>query len=349
MRQQVSVVFQEVYMPEITRLSLRDLVTGGIVTGVVGATLFMAGCGGGGGSVSNFALTPTAGASEPIAASSTAHSYVVSDNASIPHAIGVTIQAKALSNPPIVVNYPNGLAYILPLPSSVPSTIPFHSVILFVTAGHGPAQFPPGSGIPGPYEVPHIHVAFSLFTAAESAGIGSRLTGLTPAVFNDPAQFPTYFDSNYDLPVNSYYVPQNMSTGHPVPYVDYSSTPPGQEIPYLGTIYFNPFVPEFNHGQFTTEVDYAYYAGTLSSINVTSNLNQLVTLNPDGSVATRLPINLTAPLDLPQGYQTSGYYPTTYSIKYDPNSDSFNIELGNMVFRQATDIHGQPLPQVKKN
>jgi hypothetical protein len=336
-------------MPEITRLSLRDLVTGSLVTGAVGAALFMAGCGGSGGSVSNFALTPTAGASEPIAAGSTANSFVTTDNASTPNAIGVTIQAKALSNPPVVVNYPNALMYTLPLPSGIPSSIPIHSVTLFTTAGHNPAEFPPGSGIPGPYTVPHIHIAFSLFTTAERAGIGSRLIGLTPAVFNDPAQFPTYFDSNFDLPVNTYYVPLDTSTGHPVPYVDYSTIPPGQELPTLGTVYFDPFVPEFNHGQFTTEVDYAYYAGTLSSINVTSNLNQLVTLNPDGSVATRLPINLTKKLDLPTGVQTSGYYPTTYSIKYDPNTDSFNFELGNMVFRQATDINGHPLPQVKKH
>jgi hypothetical protein len=337
-----------------TQLKIRAL--GAAALGVLVAT---AGCGG---SQNNSAPTVLTGASASIAAGSAAHSYVITDNAGNPTAIGVAIQAKALSNTPTVPNYPNGLAHTLPMPPGVPSSIPFHSITLFTTAGHDPQVFPPGSGIPGPYTVPHIHVAFSLFTTAQcgtpppagsapgtpGTGIGARLWGLTPAVFRDPVQFPTYFDSNYDPPVDAHYVPvdNHNLTQHPVSYADFSSIPPGQEIPLLGSIYFDPFIPEFNGGAFTTEVDYAFYAGNMSSFNLTSNLNQLVTLNPDLSIATRVPINETKPLDLPPGYKTSGYYPTTYSIRYDATSDSFLFELAGMRFVPATDKNGNPLPQV---
>jgi hypothetical protein len=341
----------------ITQLKKRAL--GAAALGVLVAT---AGCGG---SQNNSAPIQLTGASESIAASSTAHSYVITDNAGNPKTIGVAIQANALSNTPTVVNYPNALPYTLPMPNGVPSSLPFHSITLFTTAGHNPAEFPPGSGIPGPYTVPHLHIAFSLYTTAErggpppagspagtpGTGIGGRLWGLTPAIFNNPAQFPTFFDSNFDLPVDPHYVPadNHNPTQHPVSYADFSSIPPGQELPTMGTVYFDPFIPEFNGGPFTTEVDYAFYAGNMSSFNVTSNLNQLVTLNPDLSVATRVPINITKNLDLPPGYSTSGYYPTTYSIRYDASSDSFLFELGGMRFVPATDPNGNPLPQAKKH
>src|SRR3569833_2393615 len=91
----------------------------------LGLIVAAAGCGG---SQSNSSQSVTDGAAQPIAAASTANSYIVTDNAGNPHAIGVTIQAKALSNPPTVVNYPNALPFTLPLPAGVPSTVPFHSI-----------------------------------------------------------------------------------------------------------------------------------------------------------------------------------------------------------------------------
>lgn len=342
---------------------------------VLGVLIASAGCGS---SSSNSGNSNTGGAVEPVANGAGANAYVVSDQTGTPHAIGVSVQAAAFGNPPQLQNmYPNALAITLPLPASTPSTIPFRSVTLFTTAGHGPAVNPVDPSVTGPYETPHLHIAFSFYTAAErggpgagsvltapnfnflpgTSGIGSKLWGLTPTQFNTPATFESFFDSGYDLQPNPYYVPITGSLPSDVApgvhFVDYSSIAP-QELPTLGTVFFNPFVSEFNinpstklPGAFTTEVDYAFYQGNFSSFNLTSNLNELVTLDSTGNVATREPINLTLPLDLPVGYATSGYYPTTYTIRYDGASDSFRFELGNMVFRQATDTSGNPLPQSK--
>lgn len=38
----------------------------------------------------------------------------------------------------------------------------------------------------------------------------------------------------------------------------------------------------------------------------------------------------------PQAYAEAGYYPTTYSVRYDESSDEYVIELGGMTMRQAS-------------
>ncbi len=120
----------------------------------------------------------------------------------------------------------------------------------------------------------------------------------------------------------------------------------------MGTVFFNPAVPEFQNPPqpFATEVDYAFFAGSMSSFNLTANRDQLVAADQPGTniALTPNPINLKLPLDLPVFYSTSGYYPTTYTITYDAPSQSFKLELGDMVFRPALSPTGQPLPQVKK-
>ncbi|MFZ2528112.1 MAG: DUF5602 domain-containing protein [Rhodococcus sp. (in: high G+C Gram-positive bacteria)] len=41
-------------------------------------------------------------------------------------------------------------------------------------------------------------------------------------------------------------------------------------------------------------------------------------------------------LKLPQSYQQSGYYPTTYSVSFDENSGEYVVELGGMTMREAS-------------
>lgn len=38
----------------------------------------------------------------------------------------------------------------------------------------------------------------------------------------------------------------------------------------------------------------------------------------------------------PQAYQRSGYFPTTYSVRYDDEAKEYSISLGGMVMRQAS-------------
>jgi hypothetical protein len=46
--------------------------------------------------------------------------------------------------------------------------------------------------------------------------------------------------------------------------------------------------------------------------------------------------NFTAKLKLPEAYPVSGYYPTAYSVVYDPNRQEFNIALDGLTFRLAS-------------
>jgi hypothetical protein len=38
----------------------------------------------------------------------------------------------------------------------------------------------------------------------------------------------------------------------------------------------------------------------------------------------------------PQAYQRSGYFPTTYNVRYDDQAKEYWISLGGMVMRQAS-------------
>ena len=46
--------------------------------------------------------------------------------------------------------------------------------------------------------------------------------------------------------------------------------------------------------------------------------------------------NFTGQLKLPEAYPVSGYYPTAYSVIYDPNRKEINISLDNLTFRLAS-------------
>jgi len=46
--------------------------------------------------------------------------------------------------------------------------------------------------------------------------------------------------------------------------------------------------------------------------------------------------SVTAPVKQPAAFQRSGWYPTTYSVRYDAASDSYLVALGGMTHRDAS-------------
>jgi hypothetical protein len=42
------------------------------------------------------------------------------------------------------------------------------------------------------------------------------------------------------------------------------------------------------------------------------------------------------PLKLPQAYQRSAYYPTTYGVRFDEQAQEYVISLGGMTMREAS-------------
>src|SRR3569833_1669208 len=101
--------------------------------------------GGCGGSQSNFSESSTPGTYVGVG-NGAAHSYVTTDNAGVPRAIGVVMSAAALKNKTLPGAGQDAVEYVLPLPNGAPS-LPFKSVSLFTTPGHPP----------GVYQVTHFH------------------------------------------------------------------------------------------------------------------------------------------------------------------------------------------------
>lgn len=260
------------------------------------------------GSVSNYSQTPTYGSNVTVS-NGTVQSFIITDNANTPVAIGVRASLHAFDNPANIATYPYASITDVPLPSGVVA-IPFRSITFFTTAGHDP----------GPYQVPHYHIAFSQMTWPQRQSIGANLVGL--ANYD-----PTKTDANFDLAAPAKYVAPG-----PPPFQDFH-----QELPTLGTVYFDPLIPEFNGGAFTTELDYSYYAGVLDSWNLTANRSVLVNDNAGTNiVASANSVHIKQTLKVPAQYQESGYYPTTYSIYYDAGTQSFVFILGDMVYHTAS-------------
>jgi len=341
----------------------RELRTGAVLASAAAAMVAIAGCGG---SSSNSSTTANFGTAVAVS-NGTAKTYVVTDNASNPTAIGIEVSRGAIDNPAHVTVYPDAAAFNLTFPTTTPQ-LPFRSATLFTTSGHGPDFGPPGVG---PYEVAHYHISFSLYTIQQRSSIGANLWGIS-ASYPDASTYLNA-DTNFNTPDVYYPNPlQPADTPYKIyvpispagkPYNNYSDTPftplvpgsatqhMGQELPSLGTVLYDPDVPEFafpTPGQFVHESDWQFFAGSMSAITITVPRNELVAADKPGTQQVQTPtaINVTVPLGQPQAFQTSGYYPTTYTIRYNASSDTYDFELGGMKFHQGVDINGNP--QVRK-
>ncbi|HLK55192.1 MAG TPA: hypothetical protein VKU00_01425 [Chthonomonadaceae bacterium] len=94
-------------------------------------------------------------------------------------------------------------------------------------------------------------------------------------------------------------------------------------LPGIGNIYANPNNITIKSLPFnTTDYDFGYFNGKMSSMNMTV-AQQWLDLH--GKV--------TYPIDQPQAYRTSGYYPTTYTVEYDSDTQVYRFSLGNFVHR----------------
>jgi len=347
----------------------RELRTGAVLASVAAAMAAIAGCGG---SSSNSSTSANFGTAVSGVSNGTARSYILTDNANNPLAIGVEVSRGAIDNPAQVSVYPDAAAFNLTLPTTTPQ-LPFRSATFFSTSGHGP-DFGP---VAGPYEVPHYHVSFSLYTiqqrgtATSHSGIGANLWGISASYpdastyLNADANFntPDVYSPNPLQPADTpykIYVPISPAGKAYFNYSDMPFTPlvpgsttqhMGQELPSLGTVLYDPDVPEFNQvnpGPFAHESDWQFFNGSMSAITITVPRNELVAADKPGTQQVQTPthINVTVPLGQPQAFQTTGYYPSTYTIRYNASSDTYDFELGGMKFHQGVDINGNP--QVKK-
>lgn len=96
--------------------------------------------------------------------------------------------------------------------------------------------------------------------------------------------------------------------------------PEGTEMPRMGAHWIDPSSPEFNKQAFTQTFIYGSYNGRLAFVEPMVTNTYLETKS-----------NVTGTLKLPAKYQKHGYYPTTYSIKYDPMRKEYSVSLDGLV------------------
>ncbi|HVT13139.1 MAG TPA: DUF5602 domain-containing protein [Fimbriimonadaceae bacterium] len=102
--------------------------------------------------------------------------------------------------------------------------------------------------------------------------------------------------------------------------------PPDTSFPKMGTHWINPATaPELSGGKFTSTFIYGTYNGR------TAFWEPMITkefLESKPAFWQKI-----AP---PKAYDTTGYYPTSYSVKYNADRHEFSVSLNGLVYRKAS-------------
>jgi uncharacterized protein len=153
---------------------------------------------------------------------------------------------------------------------------------------------PRGHLPPGVYDVPHFDFHFYLIDPVERARITCKDSDQPRCSAKPDARF---------IPVG-YIMPQ------------------GTDAPRMGAHWIDPSSPEFNKRSFTMTFIYGSYDGGLAFLEPMA-ARAYLDMKPDTSEAIKLPAE----------YQRRGYYPSAYSIKYDPARREYTIALDGLVRR----------------
>jgi hypothetical protein len=97
---------------------------------------------------------------------------------------------------------------------------------------------------------------------------------------------------------------------------------PDSEIAKMGAHWVDPRSHEFHGQAFTKTMIYGSYDGQF--IFVEPMITRAYLLSKP---------NATEPLKLPARYARSGYYPTRYSVRYDPEKKEYTVALEGMTLR----------------
>lgn len=95
--------------------------------------------------------------------------------------------------------------------------------------------------------------------------------------------------------------------------------PPGTAVPQMGAHAINPAAPEFQNAPFNATFIYGYFD------------KKLIFIEPMASLAfLRSMPSFTAPVTRPAAYSRPGLYPSTYSVRYDPDSKMYEVTLEDL-------------------
>lgn len=144
------------------------------------------------------------------------------------------------------------------------------------------------------YDVPHFDMHFYTITPAERALITAQGDDLAKAYRQPPSE---YAPAGYILA-------------------------PGTAVPNMGAHWIDPKAGEFQGAAFTRTFLYGNYDG------------QIIFYEPMITRAfLETKVNVTEYIKLPAKYAKPGYYPTRYSVRYDPVNKEYVVALEGMVLR----------------
>jgi hypothetical protein len=114
----------------------------------------------------------------------------------------------------------------------------------------------------------------------------------------------------------------------------------GTEVPMMGGHWIDPKSPEFNGKEFTTTFIYGSYDGNLIFFEPMLTKAYLETKPQMREV-----------ISVPGSYAKGAFYPTAYSVRYDPTRREYNIAIEEMTWRAAagkTPVRATAKPAVGK-
>jgi hypothetical protein len=100
--------------------------------------------------------------------------------------------------------------------------------------------------------------------------------------------------------------------------------PPGTAIPNMGAHAIDAAAPELTGKGFTHTFVYGYYKG---------QVNFMEPMVTKAFLETKP--NVTIPVKQPTAYFARGYYPTSYSMKYDAVRQEYTVSLDGLTLREA--------------
>lgn len=153
---------------------------------------------------------------------------------------------------------------------------------------------PHGHIPPGVYDVPHFDFHFYMVAPADRYKITAK--GDDIAISNKKPP-PEYVPQGYILPE-------------------------GTQEPRMGSHWIDPSWPELNKKPFSASFIYGSYNGEMTFLEPMASITFLKT-KP----------TFTSKVKLPAAYKKRGYYPTAYSVKYDPERKEYSVALEGLTYR----------------
>lgn len=197
-----------------------------------------------------------------------AHTFVRTDAAGKPVALGIVLSRGALDGLPNATKTKDDFSYLLPMPTKGPKTVVNHVVLDWEARGHPP---------PHVYDVPHFDFHFYMVSRADQ----NKVKFKSEADSGNPDQQP----------------PAELL---PAGYI----VPPGTAVPQMGVHAVDPAAAEFHGKPFTATFIYGYYDKQLTFLEPMASIAFLKTKPTFAAPVTR-PAHYSTPGAYPSAYSVT--------------------------------------------